>query len=302
MKARFEGEDGKRRLIEAMIGNDLVGCDPSLAAKLAEVGELVELGKGTEFIQQGAPDNDIFFIIAGHADVYVNERYVATREPRSYVGEMALIDPSARRSASVVSRDDTVLLRVTEPDFHRISEEFPKAWKPIARTLAERLRQRAQFHRVPNPQPVLFLGSSVEGLRVAGEIQAKLKHEKVATILWTDDVFGPSSVSIDALLKMVEEADFAALVFGPDDKVMSRKTEEMAPRDNVVFELGLFMGGLNRERTFIIKEHKADIKIPSDLLGLTPITYVHHDPAPLAASIGPVALDIMKRVQALGVR
>jgi CRP/FNR family cyclic AMP-dependent transcriptional regulator len=101
---------------------------------------------------------------------------------------------------------------------------------------------------------------------------------------------------------MVDEADFAALVFGPDDKVMSRKIEEMAPRDNVVFELGLFMGDLKRERTFIVKEHKADIKIPSDLLGLTPITYVHHEPAPLASAVGPVALDIMKRVQALGVR
>ena len=178
----------------------------------------------------GASDNDIYFILAGQLDVYVNGRYVGTREPRSYVGEMALIDPAARRSATVVSRGDAVLLRVTEPEFYRIAADFPNVWKPIARTLSERLRQRAQFHRTPNPQPILFLGCSVEGLRIASEIQAKLKHEKLATILWTDDVFAPSSVSIDALLHMVGEADFAALVFGPDDKVMSRMTEEMAPR------------------------------------------------------------------------
>jgi predicted nucleotide-binding protein len=101
---------------------------------------------------------------------------------------------------------------------------------------------------------------------------------------------------------MVDEADFAALVFGPDDKVMSRGGEEMAPRDNVIFELGLFMGGLRRERTFVVKEQRTDIKIPTDLMGMTPIPYVLHDLSRLASAIGPVCTSIIKRVAALGVR
>src|SRR4051794_35226839 len=101
---RFKGDNGKRLLTEALKGNDLVGCDDSLASRLVEEGELVEFEHGKAFIEQDAVDNDLFLIVSGHADVYVNNNHVATREPRSYVGEMAVIDPSARRSATVVAR------------------------------------------------------------------------------------------------------------------------------------------------------------------------------------------------------
>ena len=55
--------------------------------------------------------------------------------------------------------------------------------------------------------------------------------------------------------------------------IESRKKKQAAPRDNVIFELGLFMGALGRERTFIVKPRHVDIKIPSDLLGVTFIEY-----------------------------
>ena len=215
---------------------------------------------------------------------------------------MALLDPASRRSATVISKGEVVLLRVTEPIFSEISSDYPAVWKPLARVLAERLRQRAQFHRPSNPEPVLFIGSSVAGLPVGREIHAGLMHQKITPIIWPCDVFGPLSDSIDALLKVVAEADFAALVFGPDDKVMGRDGEQMAPRDNVVFELGLFIGGLGRERSFIVKEHKADIKIPTDLMEITPITYVIYDVNRLPNDVNPVCTKILKAINALGVR
>ena len=70
-------------------------------------------------------------------------------------------------------------------------------------------------------------------------------------------------------MDLVKSYDFGVIVFGPDDIVQSRGSEKVAPRDNVIFELGLLMGGFGRERTFIVKPKGLDIKIPSDLLGVT---------------------------------
>jgi CRP/FNR family cyclic AMP-dependent transcriptional regulator len=63
------------------------------------------------------------------------------------------------------------------------------------------------------------------------------------------------------------------LVFSPDDRVFSREVESNAPRDNIIFELGLGIGALGRERSFIVRPRGADLKIPTDLLGVTPLTY-----------------------------
>ena len=115
-------------------------------------------------------------------------------------------------------------------------------------------------------------------------------------------MFGPSSISVDALLVAFEKSDFAVFVFSPDDKVESRSTEHSAPRDNVVFELGLAMGGMGRERAFIVKQEGVDIKIPTDLMGMTPIQYKINDPKRLTADLGPTCLAISKRVAELGVR
>ena len=42
-----------------------------------------------------------------------------------------------------------------------------------------------------------------------------------------------------------------------------------APRDNVVFETGLFMGAMGRDRVFVVYDKKAELKIPSDFDGIT---------------------------------
>jgi predicted nucleotide-binding protein len=111
-------------------------------------------------------------------------------------------------------------------------------------------------------------------------------------------------VAIDVLMKEVDNSDFAAFVFGPDDKVASRGERYSAPRDNVVFELGLFMGRLDRTRTFIVAEQKAvkEIKIPTDLLGVTPITYVIKDGQDLPSALVSVCQELRRVFAQLGPR
>ena len=65
-------------------------------------------------------------------------------------------------------------------------------------------------------------------------------------------MFGLSSGTLETLVSESKSYQFAILVLTPDDVVVKRGETTMAARDNVLFELGLFMGKLGREHTFIV--------------------------------------------------
>lgn len=146
----------------------------------------------------------------------------------------------------------------------------------------------------------LFIGSSREGLPIAEAIQGNLDHELECTI-WHQGVFGLSAASIESLEKQLTKSDFAVLVITPDDITESRGSMAASPRDNVIFELGLFMGSLGRSRTFVVRPRKADVKMPSDLLGITSATYddVRSDDN-LNAALGKACSDIKRAVKEAG--
>ena len=95
--------------------------------------------------------------------------------------------------------------------------------------------------------PSLFIGSSTEGLPIAHALQAEL-DEECEPLVWRQNVFGPTGTTIGALLEKAQNSDFAALVLTPDDSVVSRTAENSVARDNVIFELGLFLGALGPRR------------------------------------------------------
>jgi CRP/FNR family transcriptional regulator, cyclic AMP receptor protein len=115
-------------------------------------------------------------------------------------------------------------------------------------------------------------------------------------------VFGPGGVAFDSLAQIAGGSDFAAFIISPDDTVISREEEKLAARDNVIFELGLFMGVLDRGRVFLIRQHDADVRIPSDLLGITQVTYVLKKGGDVTTAIGPVCTELRKAIGANGVR
>lgn len=302
MKERFENENGRRLLVEVLRGQHLIEHSVTLAERFATDGELVAFSAGDVLVRQDSPDNDVYLLIDGEAGIVINGRSVATRKARESIGEMTLIDADARRSATVVALKPICALRVSEAKFRALAQDFPLVWRAVASVVAERLRERVQFHRAPNEKPVIFLGSSVEGLPVAKHLQLGLKHSSLVVQLWTTGVFGPGGVTIDSLMAQAERCDFAAFVFGPDDKLTSRAAEYLAPRDNVIFELGLFMGRLDRNRCFVVREHATDIKIPSDLLGITPLTYVAKATGDLAGAVATVCTELEEVVGRLGVK
>ncbi len=302
MISRFCGKEGRNRLIFALRKQIVVHDNESLSMELADQAELIQLESGETLIAQNNIDNELYFILSGRLSIIANGREVAIRNSGQHVGEMALIDPSARRSASVIAIEQTVVAKISEPTFTALADRYPRVWRLIAEELCERLRQRNRLVVSPNPRPYLFIGSSKESLPIAQTIQSNLDRDNLIVRLWTDGVFGASQFPIIELEKQIREADFAALVLGPDDEVLSRNERSDAPRDNVVFELGLFMGALSHERTFMIIPREYNIKIPTDLLGLTPLDYRSGDSNDLPSLLGPVCAELRRIINRVGVK
>jgi hypothetical protein len=125
-------------------------------------------------------------------------------------------------------------------------------------------------------KPRIFLGSSGKQETLLQELTRGL--EDVALVEpWTTS-FNPGTTTLERLLEIAHEVDFAVFVFAEDDWTSdgasassSAGSGQASPRDNVVFEAGLFGGTLGMRRIFILHAHGA--KLPSDLLGFTCVRY-----------------------------
>jgi|HubBroStandDraft_6_1064221.scaffolds.fasta_scaffold125361_1 CRP/FNR family cyclic AMP-dependent transcriptional regulator len=300
MKERFE-EHGYRNLIDVLKRQEFVSGDTRLAELIASRGQLLEFQKGDKVIIEGAEDNDIYFLIAGSVAIVVRGNDIQTRHAGQHVGEMAAIEPAQKRSATAVAHDTLVALKLTSADFMSIGDAYGKIWLPIARELSRRLFQRNDLIPPPNEYPKLFLISSSEALDVATEIQHQLNQDVFST-LWTEGVFFAGGYPLEALEKAVAESDFAVAVAQADDIIDTRGSKSPTLRDNVLFELGLFMGMLTRFRAILMSPKVKGLKLPSDLQGLTLLTYEQDGPMELAARLRPACEEIRKLVRDLGVR
>lgn len=150
-------------------------------------------------------------------------------------------------------------------------------------------------------RPRIFIGSSTEGLDVAETIQLNLDHLCEVTI-WSQGVFTLGRGTLETLANNIDKFDYAILVLTPDDFTESRGDSMFSPRDNVIFELGLFMGFLGRDRTIIVYDRTSSLKIPSDLAGVTTATYQPHSSGNIDAALGAPCTRLKKHIQMLGLR
>jgi CRP/FNR family cyclic AMP-dependent transcriptional regulator len=300
VKERFEGA-GLPNLVAALRRQEFAGGDSRIVEALVKHGVLVEFNGGDKIIVQADEGNEIFLLIAGSVAVVANGAQVATRLAGQFVGEMAAIEPALARSASVAATEKTVALKLNSADFMRIGEEFPQIWLPIARELSRRLFQRNTMIPLPNEAPKLFLMSSSEAIEVADALRAGMEKDVFSTV-WKEGVFFAGGYPLEALEMQVNQSDFAVAVAEPDDIVETRGTKQRTMRDNVLFELGLFMGKLTRYRTILVHPRVKDLKLPSDLQGLTLVSYEVGTSADVTARIAPACEEIRKVVHNLGVR
>ena len=273
MLQRFCRPDGRIHLVEALEIQPIAGGDTAIAKAISGCVEVASFKPDSSIIEESASDNDLYFILAGVVSIRVSGREIAVRTAGQHVGEMALLDPGQPRSAAAVADGEVVAARISASDFAGLADANPRLWRNVARMLAERLRQRNRFVTPANPRPVLFVGCLTETLPIGRAIQSALEHDPIVVRVWSDDTFKASQFPVESLERELAKVDFAALVLSPDDTVISRDSAVEAPRDNLVFELGLFMGALGHSRTFLLHPRGSGIKIPTDLSGFTPLTY-----------------------------
>jgi len=121
--------------------------------------------------------------------------------------------------------------------------------------------------------PRIFIASSREALQVAEAVNVRLEHD--GRVKQWDNAFNLSTLTLPALCSRTKETDYAIFVFHKDDQTIIRGETHSTVRDNVVFELGLFIGSLGIEKCFVLvpKSVEREFRLPTDLAGLTVTTY-----------------------------
>ena len=300
MISRFEGASGRRLRVETIAGQKLVGGNTGLAEELADRVHLLALSKGENLIEQGDDGNDLYLVFSGVFDVIVNGRVIGKRGPYDHVGEMAAIQPTQKRSATLTASEDAVVARLSEADVHELGTRYPDMYRQIARELARRLQQRNSLIRPYHANIRVFIISSAEALPIARVIQNAFQHDPFLTKVWTDGVFRVASYTLQDLEAEIDNSDFAIAIAHSDDLTESRGKDWPSPRDNVIFELGLFMGRLGRARAVLMEPREERVKLPSDLSGVTTIAYRFERGVDSAALLAPACNTLRDHILTLG--
>lgn len=179
-------------------------------------------------------------------------------------------------------------------------------------SISSRLQARAACETPMKPSSIgtvsapanpvrVFIGSSAEGREVALNLQDQLeKHGGCEVDLW-EHVFDPSGYALPSLLAAAAKVDFAVLIATPDDTTISRGVATESVRDNIILEFGLFVGVLGLDRTYLLPTGD-DVKLPSDVFGLTRLNYRKRTDGRIPAALTSAVLSIKGQLDTLGPR
>lgn len=152
-------------------------------------------------------------------------------------------------------------------------------------------------------RPRVFVGSSGEALDICRAIQAELSDSFDVTV-WNQDVINLSFATLDSLLDRLDSSDAGIFVLRPDDFTTSREAMSPAVRDNVILELGMFLGRMGRQRTFMFIPDSPALRLPSDLMGITTAHYdsARFDRGDELAALGPACRQVRNSIRSVAMR
>jgi TIR domain/Predicted nucleotide-binding protein containing TIR-like domain len=134
-------------------------------------------------------------------------------------------------------------------------------------------------------KPTLFISSSNKAVDVARALGSNLDHE-ADIVIWSDQIFSENQSSLDLLLRSLDKIDYAILIITHDDLISQRSVSATTLRDNVIFELGIFLGRLGPARTFIVTDdYDSPIPLPSYLASIAVVRFRRRDDGNLSASL-----------------
>jgi hypothetical protein len=109
----------------------------------------------------------------------------------------------------------------------------------------------------------VFLAYSSKARATANDIQKFLSDRGVSVLDW-EIHFAAGSTILDELQQASRSCLGAIMLLTKDDNLLGEENYA-APRDNVIFEMGLFIEAKGRERVLVIREEGA--KMPADIGG-----------------------------------
>src|SRR6266496_1861913 len=118
----------------------------------------------------------------------------------------------------------------------------------------------------------IFVGSSREAIGICRAVQDELNDEFDVTV-WDQGVFRLTRAGFASLLDVLDSSDAGIFILRADDVTTRRDVSTPSVRDNVIFELGMFVGRLGPDRTFMLTPNVSAPALPSDLAGITTAHY-----------------------------
>ncbi len=138
-----------RWLLDALMAQSLIQ-ERELAVIFARHVVVEEVPVGATIIMQNRSDSDLILILSGEFSVIIDGIVVSQNGAGEQVGEMAVVDPHAPRTASIIATANSTIARISEPEFSALADRFPRLWRRIAQGLGTRLRNAntsAREHR-----------------------------------------------------------------------------------------------------------------------------------------------------------
>jgi Predicted nucleotide-binding protein containing TIR-like domain len=148
-------------------------------------------------------------------------------------------------------------------------------------------------------KPRVFIGSTSEALHLADAVHANLTHY-AECVVWKH-AFNLAASTLAELMRNLRESDFGVFILSPDDISIMRGSTNPVARDNVIFELGMFIGRLGAERTFfLVPDGSSELRLPSDLAGITAGRYeTNRRDNNMLAALNPACMQIRMMMEKL---
>jgi CRP-like cAMP-binding protein len=105
-----------------------------------------EYAAGDTIFTEGTPGDIMYVVLEGSVEISVDGKTLEVSGPGSLVGEMALIDASAR-SATALAKENCKLAPVGERQFLKMVEQTPYFALHVMKVLTDRLRRMDTLNR-----------------------------------------------------------------------------------------------------------------------------------------------------------
>lgn len=291
-------------LVEALCGQKILGNNRTVAAALADAGEVVTFTPGEELMRQGGGGDECYFLLAGKVELRVKgELLPYGRGAGEVVGEFSAVNPKLVRTATVTAAAEVVAVRCSSSGLRAALREASDVWRRLAIELTHKVEQRNQLIAVTNDRPRIFMIAAENRIAIAEALRIPLLREYDVG-LWSDeDLVPPGDYQLDALHENARNADFGIVLAHPDDLRGSRSGVSEEAWETIRFELGFLMSELTRHRTLVMVPDGGNGAPPQLFKGMQPMTYqLPVDDMPMSVALAKAVDAIREFVTARKVR